>query len=172
MANFLLSPLSSEIGDLLGWTSNWGTGKSPLGPNLESRGLGHDNRVLLRQKFTDKKRRVSRCIITVQHPGLVCPRLRPLPSHSFHQTLYDLQVKLFIDCLTTWNKLMMNNTLPIKKLLTSPSHLSDSDVLFLLVATIFPHRRLQFCSNIAAVHPRFITCYDIFQKVFISIRTI
>ena len=76
----------------------------------------------------------------VQHPGLVYPRLRAHPSHSFPQTLHDLQVKLFIDCLTTWNKLMMNNTLPIKKkkLSTSPSHLSDSDVLFLVVARIFP----------------------------------
>jgi len=51
----------------------------------------------------------------VQDPGLVCPRLRPLPSHSFPQTLHDLQIKFFIDSLTTWNKLMMNNTLPIKK---------------------------------------------------------
>ena len=35
-----------------------------------------------------------------------------------------------------------------------------------------PLRRLHFCFNIVAVHPRFINCYDIFQKVFISIRTI
>ena len=115
LAIFLLSLQSSEIGDLLGWTSTLGTGKSPQGPNLESRELGHDNHVLLRQKFTDKKWHVIRCIVMVQHPGLVCPRLRPLPSHSFPQTLHDLQVKLFFDCLTTWNKLLMNNTLPIKK---------------------------------------------------------
>ena len=40
VANFLLSPLPSEIGDLLRWTSTLGTGKSPLGQNLESRGAG------------------------------------------------------------------------------------------------------------------------------------
>ena len=40
VANFLLSPLPSEIGDLLGWTSTLGTRKSPQGPNLESRGAG------------------------------------------------------------------------------------------------------------------------------------
>ena len=40
VANFLLSTLASEIGDLLGWTSTLGTGKSPQGPNLESRGAG------------------------------------------------------------------------------------------------------------------------------------
>ena len=38
VANFLLSPLPSEIGDLLGWTLTLGTGKSQQGPNLESRG--------------------------------------------------------------------------------------------------------------------------------------
>ena len=40
VSNFLLSPLPSEIGDLLGWTSTLGTGKSPQGPNLESSGAG------------------------------------------------------------------------------------------------------------------------------------
>ena len=40
VAKFLLSPLPSEIGDLLGRTSTLGTGKSPQGPNLESRGAG------------------------------------------------------------------------------------------------------------------------------------
>ena len=39
-SEFLLSPLPSEIGDLLGWTSTLGTGKRPQGPNLESRGAG------------------------------------------------------------------------------------------------------------------------------------
>jgi len=38
VANFLLYPISTEIGDLLG--SNFGTGKSPQEPNLESRGAG------------------------------------------------------------------------------------------------------------------------------------
>jgi len=88
-ANFLLSLLSSEIGKLLWWTSNLVTEKSQQGPNLEGS-------VLLRQKFTNEKRRVSRCIDMVQHPGLVCPRLRPLPSHSFTQTLHDLQVKFLL----------------------------------------------------------------------------
>ena len=32
----------------------------------------------------------------------------------------------------------MNDTLPIKKLSTSPSHESDSDVFFWVMATIFP----------------------------------
>ena len=76
VANFLLSPLPSEIGDLLGWTSTLGNGKSLQVPNLESRGAGARHCLLLRQKFTDKKRRVGRCIVMVQHPGLVCPRLR------------------------------------------------------------------------------------------------
>jgi hypothetical protein len=40
VANFLLSPLPSEIGKRLGWTSTLGTGKSPQGPNLECMGTG------------------------------------------------------------------------------------------------------------------------------------
>ena len=40
LSNFLLSPLPSEIGDLLVRISTTGTRKSPQGPNLESRGAG------------------------------------------------------------------------------------------------------------------------------------
>ena len=35
-----------------------------------------------------------------------------------------------------------------------------------------PMRRVNFCFNNVAVHPSFITCFDIFQKVFIRIWTI
>jgi hypothetical protein len=56
---------------------------------------------------------VNRCVAMVQHPGLVNLPLRPLPSHCLPQTLRDLQVKLSIDCLTTWNELMMNDALSI-----------------------------------------------------------
>ena len=40
VSNFLLSPLPSEIGDLLVRISTSGTRKSPQGPNLESRATG------------------------------------------------------------------------------------------------------------------------------------
>ena len=40
VSNFLLSLLSSEIGDLSVRISTVGTGKSPQGPNLESRAAG------------------------------------------------------------------------------------------------------------------------------------
>jgi len=40
LSNFLLSLLSSEIGDLSVRISTVGTGKSPQGPNLESRAAG------------------------------------------------------------------------------------------------------------------------------------
>jgi hypothetical protein len=75
---------------------------------------------VLRQKFTDEERRVSRCVVVVQ--------------------LHDLQVKLSIDCLTTWNKLIINEALPIKikKRATTPSHLIDSGVLSLVAVMIFP----------------------------------
>ena len=40
VSNFLLSPLPSEIGDLLVRISTSGTRKGPQGPNLESRAAG------------------------------------------------------------------------------------------------------------------------------------
>ena len=110
----------------------------------------------------------------VQHPGFVCPRFRPLPSHCLPQTLQDIQVELFIDCLTTWNKLIMNNTLPIKKKLsTSPSHLSDSDVLFFGHGDNFPIH-CDDCTFVSTSQPynQVSSPVDIFQKVFISIRRI
>ena len=116
---------------------------------------------------------MNRCFAMVQHPGPLCPRLRPLPSKCLPQTLHDLEVKLFIDCQATWNKLSMNDALPIKKLSISPSHLSDSGVLFWLWRRFYhPLRRLHLCFNIIAVHQRFITSYDILQKVFSSSRMI
>ena len=48
--------------------------------------LENNSCFMLRQKFTDKEWSVSWCIVMVQHPGVVCPRLRPLPSHCHPQT--------------------------------------------------------------------------------------
>ena len=72
----------------------------------------------------------------VQHPGVVCSRLRPLPSHCLPQTLQDVQIELFIDCHHV--EQTHNEPYPSHKkiLSTSPLHLSDSDVLYLAVATI------------------------------------
>ena len=66
----------------------------------------------------------------------------------------------------------MNDTLPLKKLL-SPSHLSDSDVLFLVVATIFPSTVMTaLLFQHRSRTPKFHHLLWHFQKLFISIRTI
>jgi hypothetical protein len=39
---------------------------------------------------------VSWCIVVVQHPTLVRPQLRPLPSYGFPQTLQNLYIKNFL----------------------------------------------------------------------------
>jgi hypothetical protein len=115
VANFLLALLSSEIGDLSEWFSNLGTNKILKGQDLESTEVGGRQSSRASQKFTDEDRRVSRCFVVVQNPGLVSPHLRPLPSLCLHETLHDLQVKHSSDCLTTWDKLMINDALPIKE---------------------------------------------------------
>ena len=57
-------------------TFQWGfltsvTRKSPQGPNLRVGSLGDKSRLMFRQKFTVNEWRVSRCIVMVQHPGLL-----------------------------------------------------------------------------------------------------
>jgi len=64
--------------------------------------------------------------------------LRPLPSHCLPQTLQDVKVELFIDCLTTWNKLIMNDTLPIKKKQSTAFTFERLWRPSLVVVTIFP----------------------------------
>jgi hypothetical protein len=49
------------------------------------------------------------------------------PSLCLHQTLHDLQVKLSIDCLTTWNKPMMKGALPIIHVSTCKHHKSTGE---------------------------------------------
>ena len=90
VSNFLLSLLSSEIGDLSVRISTVGTGKIRRGQIWRVGRLGNNSRFMLRQKFTDKEWRVSWCIVMVQQSGVVCPRLRPLPSHCHPQTLQNV----------------------------------------------------------------------------------
>ena len=89
-SNFLLSPLPSEIGDLLVRISTSGTRKIRRGQIWKVGWLGDKSRLMLRQKFMDKEWHVSGCIVMVQHPGIVCPRHRLLPSHCRPQTLQDV----------------------------------------------------------------------------------
>ena len=72
ISNFLLFPLLSEIGDLLVWISTWEQEKVCRGQIWRAGRLEDNSRLMLRQKFTDKEWRMSRCIVMVQHPG-VCP---------------------------------------------------------------------------------------------------
>ena len=68
----------------------------------------------------------------------------------------------------------MNDTLPIEKNCQHHLHIRATLTCFFWSWRKFSHplRRLNFSFNIVAVHRSVITCYDIFQKVFISIRTI
>ncbi len=77
--------------------------------------------------------------------------------------------------LTTWNKLIMNDTLPIEKQnIVITFTLEQLWRTFFWSRRQFSHllRRGNFCFIIVAAHPSFITCFEIFQKVFISIQTI
>ena len=54
--------------------------------------LGCNGRFVFRHKIAHKERRVSWCIVVVQHPTLVHPQLRPLPVYGFPQTLQNCYV--------------------------------------------------------------------------------
>ena len=90
VSSFLLSLLSSEIGDLSVRISTVGTEKVRRGQIWRVGRLGNNSCFMLRQKFTDKEWRVNWYIVMVQHPGVVCPHLRPLPSHCHPQTLQNV----------------------------------------------------------------------------------
>jgi hypothetical protein len=44
--------------------------------------LGYNGRFVFRQKIAHNERRVSWCIVVLQHPSLVRPQLRPLPAYG------------------------------------------------------------------------------------------
>ena len=54
----------------------------------------------------------------VQQPVSVLPHLRPFVPHIFRQSSQNLAVKISIDSLTRWNKLLMHNSPKIKKMIS------------------------------------------------------
>jgi hypothetical protein len=140
---------------------NLGNKKSLQGPNLESRGVG--------------ARQSSRASPKIHRRGATCEHVRcrgaesrscvSIPQTSSFalppsNALWPPS-KTAIDCLTTWNKFMMKDALPIKK--KKINHAFTFDRLwhaFFWSRRRFSHPlwRLSFCFDIVPVHPRFITC--------------
>ena len=54
--------------------------------------LGYNGHFVFRQKIVHKERRVSWCIVVVQHPTLVRPQRRPLLAYGFPQMLQNCYV--------------------------------------------------------------------------------
>jgi len=77
--------------------------------------MGHNGCLMYCQITADEERRLSRNVVVVLHPRLAFPQFRPLPAHSIPQTRWNLLVQLFLYHLTTWYKLMVDNSILIKK---------------------------------------------------------
>ena len=58
---------------------------------------------------------MHRRTVMVQQPVSVLPNLRPFAPHIFPQSSQNLAVKIPIDSLTMWKKLLMHISLNIKK---------------------------------------------------------
>lgn len=89
-----------------------------MGQILRAGWLQDWSHLMLHQKLMKKEWQVSRCIVMVQHPSLVSSLFRPLSLHSLSQLWHDIQVKLSIDCLITWNKLIIGNVHQINNTFT------------------------------------------------------
>ena len=79
--------------------------------------VGSSGHVLFCQELPHNERCVCRCIVMMQQPVSILPHLRQFASHIFPQSSQNLAVKLPIDSLTSWNKLLMHNSLKVQKMI-------------------------------------------------------
>ena len=72
--------------------------------------VGNSGHVIFCHEFPCDEWGVWRHIVVVQQPVSVLPHLRPCAPHIFPLSSQNLAVKIPIDSLTRWNKLLMNNS--------------------------------------------------------------
>ena len=78
--------------------------------------MGNSGHVIFCQEFSHKEQGVCRRIVMVQQPVSVLPHLRPFAPHIFPHSSQNLAVKIPIDGLTRWNKLLVHNSSNVKKI--------------------------------------------------------
>jgi len=129
--------------------------------------VGNSGHVIFYEEFPHNKRGVCWHIVVVQQPVSVLPHLRPFLPHILPQSSQNFAVKLPIDSLTRWNKLLMHNS----------SNVQKNEQYWLDVAANLarffrsrrgwrlPLQRLLLCFQVIIVQPCFITSYDPGQEV-------
>ena len=80
--------------------------------------MGNSGHVIFCQEFPHNERGVCRRSVMVQKPVSVLPHPRPFVPHIFPQSPQNLAIKIPIDSLTTWNKLLMHNSSNVKKMIS------------------------------------------------------
>jgi len=135
--------------------------------------LGYNGHFIFRQKIAHKERRVSWCIVVVQHPTLVRPQLRPLPAYGFPQMLQNCYVKLLVYCLTMWNGFMVDYNLPVKEN-QHHLHVGSTHSSFLWSGQSLPHPLwwMSLGFDVTAINPGFAACYNGCQEVLINADTV
>ena len=71
--------------------------------------------LVFRQKLLHKVRWMRWRVIVVKKPVTVWPETRSFSSHGIMQSFQNFNVTFFVDCLTSWSKFVVRNTLIIEK---------------------------------------------------------
>ena len=129
--------------------------------------VGNSGHVLFHQEFRHNERGVCRHVVMLQQPVSILSHLRLFAPHIFPYSSQNLAVRLSIDSLTKWNKLLMNNSSNVQK---NDQHWLDVAVNF---AHFFrsrrgwrlPLQRLLLCFRVITIYPWFMTSYDPGQEV-------
>ena len=134
------------------------------------------------QEFPHNEWGVCRRIVMVQKPLSFLPHLRLFAPHIFPQSPQNLTVKIPIDILTRWNKLIMHNSsnVIIIIIINIYIYIYKNDQHWFDVATnlacffhlrrgwCLPLWKLLLCFWVIIVQPWFITSYNSVREVMIT----
>lgn len=122
------------------------------------------------QKSSHDTWRMGRWIIMMKDPISTSPQLRPYSSHCIPQTSKNFDIIILRYCLAMRNEFVVDNTLKKRKRKKNCQH-EFASTLSCLFRTWrrwwFPLARLCFCFWVTAVDPRFISCYYLFQEIWV-----
>jgi hypothetical protein len=77
--------------------------------------MGNDNHVVVSHKLYGFQGCVGGCIVMINEPVVVAPKLLSFSSHIFSQGSQGVTVKVRVDCIVRRNKFTVNNPLHVGK---------------------------------------------------------
>jgi hypothetical protein len=77
--------------------------------------MGNDNHAVISHKLSGFQGRVGRRVVMMKEPVVAAPNFWSFSSHIFSQASQNITVKVRVDYSGRRNKLMVNNSLHVKK---------------------------------------------------------